>query len=223
MIESYVQRFDVCLIGSPAEKREWHAELVGHLEEARENNDLEAALGRLGSPREAAAAFRAARPLDAASLVRRWVAQAIDHIPLLVVTAAIAIHQIMEGGHSFGLGFPFGLAISSDDPLWVNLARALSVLWSWAGLAVVESAARGRTPGKALLTLRTVSDDGTTVSLGQALARRWSILLGMLAWLDWGGALFTRRRQRLLDLLAHTLVVSDPERVPANERSLSMP
>lgn len=221
MIESFVRRFDACLVGSPAERKEWHAELEGYLEDARESDDLVDALDRLGSPRQAAAAFRAARPLDPASLGRRWAAQVIDHMPLLIVTAAIGVHQILEGGHTFALGFPLGLVISSDDPLWVNLARGLSALWSWVGLAFIESAARGRTPGKAIFGLRTVSDDGTAVSFGQTLARRWSVLLGLLAWIDWGAALCTRQRQRLLDLFAHTLVVNDPERTSAGDRSLS--
>lgn len=217
-IDDYLKRFDASVIGSSAEKREWHAELASSLEDAKESGDLQGALDRLGPPREAAASFRAANPLPLASLQRRFMAQGIDFLPIVVVAALGAAHQLAEGDGSFALGFPVGLVLSSADPLWLNVVRGLVAVWSWLGLAAIEAAWSGRTPGKALMGLRTVSDDGTVVTLGQAIARRWSILFGVPAWIDWAGALFTDRRQRLLDLLAHTIVVADPLRTESRPR-----
>ena len=63
MTEQFLRDFEACLIGSRAEKAEWVAELSAHLEQAAEAGDLEGALARLGSPKEAAAAFRSSRQL----------------------------------------------------------------------------------------------------------------------------------------------------------------
>lgn len=214
MIDRFMREFDSCLVATAREREEWRAELVSHLEEAQHSGDLERALGRLGTPREAAAAFRSGRPLAAAPLKRRWLAQAIDHVPLLIMSILVTVQQIITSdGHVFAFGFPPGFVVSSGEPLLQNLGIPLALLWSWAGLALIEGLSRGRTPGKALVRLRTVSADGTKLSIGQAFARRWSILLGLLAWIDWAAALFTDRRQRLLDLLAKSTVVTDPERI----------
>lgn len=214
MIDSFVRGFASHLVATTDEKEEWCAELAAHLEEAREMGDLDGALERLGSPREAAAAFRAARPLAPASLNHRWAAQVVDHVPLLILIVLLGVQQI-GSGHVIQLGFPPGLVITSDRSLLWNLGVSLVLLWSWAGLALIEAASGGRTPGKALFGLRAVSEGGTTISCGEAIGRRWSILFGPLAWIDWAAVFFTGRRQRLLDLLAHTMVVADPDRVRA--------
>ncbi len=216
-----MREFDACLVATPTERKEWSAELSAHLEEAQENGDLEDALRRLGSPREAAASFRSTRPLrPVPPSGARFLAQAIDHMPLVILVIALAVQQLLRGGHVFGFGFPPGLMIASGQPLLWNIGVPLALLWSWVGLALSEGLSKGRTPGKALLRLRAVSADGTNISLGQAFTRRWSIVLGILAWIDWAAAFFTARSQRLLDLMAQTMVVADPERPEARDRSL---
>ncbi|MGH2759419.1 MAG: RDD family protein, partial [Actinomycetota bacterium] len=132
---------------------------------------------------------------------------------------ALAIQQLVRGGHVFGFGFPPGLMIASGQPLLWNIGAPLVLLWSWVGLALIEGLSKGRTPGKALFRLRAASDDGTTISVGQAFTRRWSVVLGILAWIDWAAMFFTARNRRLLDLMARTMVVSDPERAESRVHS----
>lgn len=61
------------------------------------------------------------------------------------------------------------------------------------------------------MQIRTVSEGGTAVTLGQALLRRLSLFFGVFAWVDWIPAA-APRRLRMLDRVAHTRVVEDPAR-----------
>lgn len=68
----------------------------------------------------------------------------------------------------------------------------------------------GRTPGKAMLGLRAVSEEGTALSFGQAVVRRLTLVFsGPLQLIDWAFALFDPRRQRAVEKLAHTIVIQD--------------
>lgn len=224
MIEGFLRDFEAYLVGTPAEKAEWVAELSAHLEEARDAGDLDGALARLGSPRQAAAAFRTARPLTSAAMGRRLTAALIDVVPLLLVVVASFTEQLVEHG-SGSLVFPpwFGLHITGSGVRWYEIATPLAQLWILLGLGAIEGRT-GRTPGKALMGLRTVAQDGTPMALMQSFGRRLSILGGPLVYIDW---LFTTdpvralladlgirvergRRQRLFDMIFHTVVIADP-------------
>ena len=207
-IEAYLREFERCLVGTPEEKRGWRAELTAHLDGASRAGELDAALKRLGSPRDAAAMFASRTRLVPASAARRTAAQAIDHAPLFAV--ALVMSLLDADRSSFTFGFPPPLMVSSEFGLLRNLVVPIVLLASWLGLALIESR-RGRTPGKALCGLRTVSADSTSLTWSQALTRRFSIMLGLLAIIDWAAMFFTERQQRLLDLLAKTVVVSDSE------------
>jgi uncharacterized RDD family membrane protein YckC len=214
VIEDYLREFDSHLVGTEAEKAEWRAELLSHLDRAREAGDLEGAIARFGSPREAAASFRSGRPIVPAGLRRRWEAMVIDHVPLLIVSAVVLAQEIAQG-HGVFFSLPPVLVISDRYPASQNIGVPLALLWSYVGLALLESRS-GRTPGKALLGLRAVSADGTAITRKQAFERRWSILAGPLVVIDWLFARHTERSQRLLDLLAGTMVVDDPQRAGAS-------
>ena len=208
MSDDYVREFERYLVGTKAQRAEWCAELEAHLQQAREAGDLDGALSRLGSPREAAAAFSSVPVIVPAPPYRRHLAQVVDNFPLVVVTVVAAIATIVSGGRSISFGFPPALVISSAFPLLRNIAIPLALLWSWLGLALLE-APTGRTPGKALVGIRTVSSDGAALTRAQSIKRRISILFGVFAWIDWAAGRFTSRGQRLFDLLAHTVVVDD--------------
>lgn len=204
MIESYLRDVRRWLVGPPHERDETVRELESHLSEAEASGDLEGALARLGSPREAAAAVSRA-DLDTSAPIRaRAVAALIDHFPLLVATVVVAVLDFSDGG-SLMVTVPTGLRLDGGWGLW-NLASPLALAWSIFGVAVLE-ANNGTTPGKALTGIRTVSDDGTAVSLRQAIVRRIPFTFGPFLWLDVVAVLFTQGRRRVFDLAANTAVV----------------
>src|SRR5260370_32703110 len=91
MIEEYLNAFESHLIGTSVERAEWRAELASHLQQAEQAGDLDGALHRLGSPREAAAAFRTARPLRPAPISPPVRPAMIDHALVAAVTASVRI------------------------------------------------------------------------------------------------------------------------------------
>ena len=85
----------------------------------------------------------------------------------------------------------------------------LAGLWWSLGLTVMEWR-YGRTPGKAMLGLRAISEEGISLSFGQAVVRRLTLVFsGPLQLIDWAFALFNPRRQRAVEKLARTLVIKD--------------
>ena len=148
MIEEFLREFEANLVGTAAENAEWVAELSAHLAEARDAGDLQGTLARLGSPREAAAAFRSARPLSDAALGRRLMAACIDVIPLLlVVVAAFVQHLVDHGGGSLVFPPVLRVAIPGSGFRWDEIATPLVQLWIVLGLGAIE-ARTGRTPGR---------------------------------------------------------------------------
>jgi uncharacterized RDD family membrane protein YckC len=78
----------------------------------------------------------------------------------------------------------------------------------------------GRTPGKAMLGLRVVRDDGRRVDVGSSVLRNLLRLIELPLAYAPGIVLvtLTRRHQRLGDLVAGTLVVREPRRPRAGRR-----
>jgi uncharacterized RDD family membrane protein YckC len=222
VIDEYLSEFERWTVGPPTERESWRAELAAHLGEAERAGELDDALRRLGSPREAAATFSRSGRWDLAALGRRWRAAAVDYAPLAAVALALAVWQNVfsrtDNVFSFGLlSFPppLGLVINTERALAENIVWNCLVLgaglWSFLGLALIESRT-GRTPGKRLVGLATISEDGTAVSLQQALIRRIPLWFGPVFWIDLL-TLCTARRQRVFELLARTRVIEDPVRV----------
>lgn len=227
-IDEYADEFARHLVAPPDERRQRRAELVGHLADAAEAGELAAALDRLGSPESAAKSFAGERTRPLALPGRRFAAAAVDNLPLIGVTIALLVLDVTRAsttGGGFAASFPptpyleIGDACVTVAPLdcgteaypGAGLFRAIGVpaalLWSILGLGVLESRT-GTTPGKRMLRLRVVTEDGLRISTGTALLRRLSFLLGPLAWLDWIPLLWGDRR-RLLDRLTGSKVVSD--------------
>ena len=73
---------------------------------------------------------------------------------------------------------------------------------------VFESSSIRATPGKALMGMIVVGEDGSRLTYKQALIRSlMSIVSGMCAFIGYIMALFTERHQTLHDLVAHTIVL----------------
>ena len=109
------------------------------------------------------------------------------------------------------LGFAFARFLLTSKPLQlphppVSVTSTLQFLlltaylaWGWAST--------GRTPGKALLGLRVVTDDGKPLGVGRAIARAALCALVGPILLTW--ALVSRRNAGIHDLLLSTAVLYD--------------
>ncbi len=220
MKDQYVNEFERWSAGTPARKQQLRAELEAHLEGAEQAGELDAALQRLGTPRDAAQAFAAGHELPTAPLVRRVLAFIIDG---LIPFGVAALGMLISAG--FGPGGPcpgasnVGCAsrIEVGPYRWDNvevgvgaaLLVAVAIFWWVLGLTIMEWRT-GRTPGKAIMGLRVVSESGIAPSFGQVLVRRLTLVFsGPLQVIDWAFALFDDRHQRGLDKLARTLVITD--------------
>jgi uncharacterized RDD family membrane protein YckC len=216
MNENYLKEFERWTAGPASRRASLSAEFAEHLREAEAAGDLGSTLTRLGPPRDAAKAFAAGRDLKPAPLGRRITAFLIDcAIPAVIVIAVIAAGTFIGSGGAEQL-FDWAEDLAAErTPIWGGLqvlAAALigiAMLWWFAGLTVMEWR-YGRTPGKAIMGLRVVSDDGIALSFGQAVVRRLTLVFsGPLQIIDWAFALFDPRRQRAVEKIARTIVVQD--------------
>lgn len=223
MNQNYLKEFERWTAGPPERRAALSAEFAEHLREAEAAGALGSTLERLGPPRDAAKAFAADHDLRPSPLGRRIAAFLIDcALPAIVVLAVVLIGTALSAsehaGHSI-IDFVTDIA-EERTPIWGGLQVlavaifGVAVLWWFAGLTVMEWR-YGRTPGKAMMGLRVVSEEGIALSFGQAVVRRLTLVFsGPLQIIDWAFALFDPRRQRAVEKLAHTLVVKDevPER-----------
>lgn len=222
MNQNYLKEFERWTAGPESRKKALSAEFAEHLREAEAAGELGSTLDRLGPPRDAAKAFAAGHELSPAPLGRRIGAFLIDvGIPILVVAVVIAIATIAGSKGAPNALFDFVRDLAEErTPVWGFLQAlaaaclAIAGLWWVAGLTIMEWR-YGRGPGKALMGLRVISEDGTAPSFGQVVVRRLTFVFsGPLQLIDWAFALFNKRRQRAVEKLAHTLVVRDEDPEP---------
>jgi uncharacterized RDD family membrane protein YckC len=138
--------------------------------------------------------------LRRAGIVSRVVADSIDLVILELVFAltllGIAVAEYLLTSEQFELPRPH-LGITSAAQLLLVIAY---LAWGWAST--------GRTPGKAVLGLRVVTDRGEPLHWRRALARAALCAL-FPVFLLW--ALVSRRNAGVHDLLLSTAVVYDWE------------
>lgn len=216
-IAEYARRMERHLVGSKADREGARAELEELLTDAAEAGEFEATLKRLGSPLEAARAFARGRERVAASMAERLMAAALDNLPLIALALALLARGIGSGRVTFTFP-PFayvevaGGCVALIPPCGIYnggtlyaVGLPLALLWSIVVLGLLESWT-GATPGKRLLGLRVVTEDGIRIRPYAGIVRRLSFLAGPIAWLDWIPALWGER-QRILDRVAATRVI----------------
>ncbi|MEL6545345.1 MAG: RDD family protein [Myxococcota bacterium] len=152
--------------------------------------------------------------LPLAGLGRRGFAAIIDFmLVLLCITVALLV-----------LGFISGASLAASGPVLMSVAIALPVLLPMGA----ELLGSGASPGKRWMQLRVVGSDGHPASQGQLILRNIMRLIDFLP-ASYGLGLVmlavTGRSQRLGDLVAGTLVVSEANDAfehagPALERQL---
>ena len=92
-------------------------------------------------------------------------------------------------------------------------ALGLAALGVYAFYFPLFEARFGRTPGKRLMKIRVIHESGTPISLGQAFVRRLSMYFEFLV-IDALFIPFTQKKQRALDIVAHTIVAREPDEEP---------
>lgn len=215
---TYVKEFERWTAGSAEERARLRAELEAHLSEADEAGQLDRAIARLGPPRDAARVFTEGRMRRPAPRTRRLAAALVDYASLILPAAVALGIAAAAGGCSFVElpgGGKIGVWVRDEcTPETITSVLSLTILiggffWFCIGLTLMEWR-YGRTPGKALLGLRVVSEDGTAISLGQAVIRRLPLVFsGGLQIVDWAFALVGPTYQRGFDRIARTLVVRE--------------
>jgi uncharacterized RDD family membrane protein YckC len=141
-----------------------------------------------------------AKPVPA-SKTKRWVACIIDYIIYFVLFTIIT--------YSFG-----DVVIDEDhDRLHqlTGVAGFLAVVLPWFLLFPgIEFYNKGQTIGKAIFRIRTVEEDGSSLTLGKAVVRHLFDLIDYLPFLGITGIVVasnTKNKQRVGDLVANTIVV----------------
>lgn len=232
-IDAYLDAFASSMVGPHSSKDRARAELVEHLTDAAAARELDEALERLGPPEAAAASFAGEARVAPAPMDDRIVAAVIDNLPLIGLTIALLVQQVMHGADTINITFPpaayvlVGGACISPVPILFGQCEAyargalyvigmpLVLLWSIVGLGVLESRF-GTTPGKRLVGMWVTSEAGTRISPSAGIVRRLSFLAGPLAWLDWTPLLWGDRR-RVCERIVETRVVT----IDATERAQS--
>jgi len=132
----------------------------------------------------------------------RIVAALLDQ--LIIIGILVVLFLAMAGGIG---AFLIPSRHGSDLLPWAMVAYLLAVFFVQVGYFVwFEMRWEGATPGKRRIGLRSVMADGRGLTFGAVLVRNLARLLDDLALL-WLVPLFDRRRRRLGDFLAGTLVV----------------
>lgn len=208
MTEQYLKEFERWVAGPKARKQQLRAELEEHLRAAEAAGDVDA-LSRLGTPREAAEAFSEGRELVPASLPRRIAAALTDlAVPVVLFLGAVGLGawDAEMWSKVDGANEPDFRTLGA-----VAIVLLLSAMLWWVVVLPLLEWRTGRTLGKSLFGLRTVSEAGTAPGFGQVIVRRLTLFFsGPLQLIDWGWAFFNSKHQRGLDVLAKTLVVSEP-------------
>lgn len=224
-------------------------EIMSHLHSAAESHasaagraevsvvDLKTALMTAGGEDGLVEAFVTplSQPFVAAGFWRRAVAYGID--VLAVVLAGVTFWALLTVFLASFRDVPYLEILQDPEAFWEaplvgelgSLLQGVSVALFAVGILVVLALSpayfagfehtRGRTPGKMVMGLRVVREDGGRPTLTEALLRNVTKLVpfplfvdnSALLFLDVLGMLYRGERRRLSDRLLHTIVILEPE------------
>lgn len=153
-----------------------------------------------------------------ASIGNRFLAVAIDHTIQYLAIAAVFIGFMLIAGSGQSTFGAFE-SLDREMPNWVIAVMIFVLFLLFAGyFAVFEWLWDGQTPGKRLLKLRVIREDGRPITLWEAIARNllriFDAFPGFLVPIYSAGliAIFmSNRDQRVGDLFAGTVVIRERE------------
>lgn len=145
-----------------------------------------------------------------ASIGNRFLACAVDH-GLQVFAILLVALVFLWTGFLWQLGDRL-----SDAPKWMLAALIILVFVLWSGYFVLfEWLWHGQTPGKRMLKLRVIREDGRPVTIWEAAARNLLRLFDMMPFPFYSIGLvsvfMSSRDQRVGDFVAGTVVVRERE------------
>ena len=145
-----------------------------------------------------------------ASIGNRFLACAVDH-GLQVFTIALVALVFLWTGFLTSLGDRV-----SQMPKWLLAVLIILVFVLWSGyFAIFEWLWNGQTPGKRMLKLRVIREDGRPVTVWEAAARNLLRLFDMMPFPFYSIGLvsvfMSERDQRVGDFVAGTVVVRERE------------
>jgi uncharacterized RDD family membrane protein YckC len=147
-----------------------------------------------------------------ASIGNRFLACALDHA-IQVLAIFILFLCLLWGGYLTGAASE---NIFADTPKWAVAAIIIVFFLIWSGyFALFETFWRGQTPGKRLLKLRVIREDGRPITFWEASARNIIRLFDMMPFPFYSVGLVSvfasARDQRIGDFVAGTVVVRERE------------
>lgn len=198
--EEYVRQVLDALPEEMTDRGDIAMELRSHImERMAAGETLHDILTELGDPAALAETYLAEVPLEAGAFGSRVAAKIIDLfllVPLVVVGWFVML--------------PLMFAWFASDEwlggLFVPMAIGLALGGIFLLLPALAERYWGRTPGKKLLGLRVVRENGARISFGQALVRQLPWVL-QIFWIDALFPLFTERKQRAFEMLSKTRVI----------------
>jgi uncharacterized RDD family membrane protein YckC len=163
---------------------------------------VEQAIATYGHPRDVAEFYLASVPLESAPMLRRLAAALID-IPS-VMAFGVALFYFAWKLIGFG-NQSFIAAVLVGNPVAIALCFATLFLMSPLYYIIAETWT-SQTVGKAIMGIRTVRESGARISVGQAIVRQIPLFFSFYLF-DALFALFTKKKQRLFELISKTRVV----------------
>jgi uncharacterized RDD family membrane protein YckC len=207
-VDIYIQEVMGNINAPLPEQQRFEADLRAHLEEAQASSeDLPSVLNQMGNPKEVAAEFMAQVHLEHAGFCRRLVAFFIDMVIMLLIAGVLAVTAIAFSNLVPQNPTGTGYVISALIILAVFGSGLGAIGFILAYFPVLEGRF-GQTPGKGLLKLRVLADNGLPIGYKEALLRRLSFYFEMLP-VDALFIPFTKKRQRGFDIIARTIVIRE--------------
>jgi uncharacterized RDD family membrane protein YckC len=163
-----------------------------------------------------------------ASIGNRFLAAAIDHVIQVVVILLVEwIFITAAGVGSTDDGAVLGL-FESEAPKWIIAIMVLITFLLFTGYFILfEWLWDGQTPGKRLLKLRVIRDDGRPVTLWESIARNLLRIFDALPGLYSVGLIvifLSSRDQRVGDIFAGTVVIRErTDEAPTFAETFSSP
>lgn len=207
-VDRYVREVLACIHLPAGDERRIEADLRAHFEEALAAGDsVEAAIARMGPPREVAAEFMAQARLRYAGFWRRLVAFLVDLAMIIPIIAVLSVLGIVLSNlvprEPQGTGYVIGSILIAFLVATGAVAVGTMLLY----FPILEGRF-GQTVGKRLLGLRVLKEDGLPIGYKEAFLRRLSFYFDFLV-VDAVFIPFTDKKQRAFDIIARTVVVRD--------------
>ena len=207
-VDIYIQEVIGNIHAPLLERQRFETDLRSHLEEAQAaSEDLPSVLNQMGTPIEVAAEFMAQVRLEYAGFTHRLVAFIIDMVIMLLIAGLLAIGAITLNSlvpqNPTGLGYITG-AFTILGVFGCGLG-AIGVMLAY--FPILEGRF-GQTPGKSMLKLLVLAENGLPIGYKEALLRRLSFYFEMLP-IDALFIPFTEKHQRGFDIIARTIVIQE--------------